>query len=227
MYVLNDFYFLKVGTLVRHAIWIVLGLLAFFIIGFSFLPGAGEVYRRAFSLNWSDVSMSLVCIPIYGLSAFGAGWGVFVTLSSFNKFKTNIIRSSCLIAFGQFGIMLGLSFLTKFSEAYFNGKYLLFYFEKLSLSTIWIYFFKHFAEKTDSNYYSMVDHSWTLYLSSGSVIAHMPWANLWSILFFFMLFWSNLVLVVIKGHIVVGKIVFEIILRFWKQFCRCEVWTYL
>lgn len=36
----------------------------------------------------------------------------------------------------------------------------------------------------------------TLYLSSGSVLVHMPWANLWSILFYFMLFLGAMIIIV-------------------------------
>lgn len=60
-------------------------------------------------------------IPIYGLSAFGPGWGLMITLASFNKFKTNIKKSSWIICLIQMFIMLGLNLLINLTERYFKG----------------------------------------------------------------------------------------------------------
>ncbi|XP_013104347.2 sodium-dependent neutral amino acid transporter SLC6A17 [Stomoxys calcitrans] len=162
-----------IGLLVRYSLWIILGLMAFFLVVFCFLPGASHVFVHMFWADARDIVPSLFMIPIFGISAFGPGWGMLITLSSFNKFNTHIIKSSCLIAVGQFGLLFGLDLLGKLSEAF-------------------IY------EKTDGNYFSYAENIWHLYLSSGSVMAHMPWANLWSILFYFMLFLSSLVLMVLQ-----------------------------
>lgn len=97
--------------------------MAFFLIGFSFLPGAEFVYSQAFRVRWRELVASVLTIPLYGMSAFGPGWGLFITLGSFNKFKTNIIKSSCLIAFGQFFMIVAMEFLTKLTESYFISTY--------------------------------------------------------------------------------------------------------
>uniref|UniRef100_A0A1I8PZ61 Transporter n=1 Tax=Stomoxys calcitrans TaxID=35570 RepID=A0A1I8PZ61_STOCA len=158
-----------IGTLIRYSMCIVIGLMTSFIIAFSFLPGASKVYENIFDTTHHSFMNTVAYIPICGLAAFGPGWGMVITLSSFNKFNTNVVKSSCLIALGQFGVMLGLEFLIRLSEAFL------------------------FANAND-NYYRDVEVFWTLYLSSGNVLAHLPWANLWSILFYFMLFLSNLTL---------------------------------
>lgn len=96
------------------------------LLRFSFLPGSGTVYRRFVIPTWRDIVHCLASIPIYGLSAFGPGWGLFITLSSFNKFKTNIMKQSWIIGLGQLGVILGLDMVTNLVEQYFNGWFLCF-----------------------------------------------------------------------------------------------------
>lgn len=60
-------------------------------------------------------------IPIYGLSAFGPGWGLFITLSSFNKFKTNIKKTSWIIGLAQMFVIVALTLLVHLTERYFKG----------------------------------------------------------------------------------------------------------
>ncbi|XP_037812916.1 sodium- and chloride-dependent neutral and basic amino acid transporter B(0+)-like [Lucilia sericata] len=163
----------KLGQLIRYSVWIFVGLLIICLIRFSFLPGAGVVYRKVFMPYWREYLYSFNMLPMYGLSAFGPGWGILITLSSFNKFKTNIKKSSWIIALGQMLVIVALSLITQLSERYLK-------------------------ETTDNNYYSRVERVSALYLSSGSVMAHMKWANLWSILYFFMMFLGALVLIVIQ-----------------------------
>ncbi|XP_073825458.1 sodium- and chloride-dependent neutral and basic amino acid transporter B(0+)-like [Musca autumnalis] len=175
-----------IGTIVRYTVYMVLGLMCFFIIGFSFLPGSGHVFRHLFTVRWRDVMFGIVTIPMHGMSAFGPGWGIFLTMASFNKFRTNVIKQSCLIALGQFMVMIGLDVLTNLSETFFN-------------------------EVTNGDYYAQVEHVWILYLSSGSVLAHFPWANLWSILFYFMLFWSSMTLMILQLHSIITSTLDEFI----------------
>ncbi|TMW40890.1 hypothetical protein DOY81_014030, partial [Sarcophaga bullata] len=84
----------KIGQLIRYSVWTFVSLLAVSIVVFSFLPGAGSVYRKVFLPSWIRCIIGLSMIPNYGLSGFGPGWGLIITLSSFNKFKTNIKKSS-------------------------------------------------------------------------------------------------------------------------------------
>lgn len=116
-------FLLQFGQLIRYTVWTVIGLLVLFVIRFSFLPGAGHAYYNAFIPRWSDILKGLVSIPIYGLSSFGPGWGLFITLSSFNKFKTNIINYSWYIGLGQLLLTLGLNMLVHLTEKYFGGKF--------------------------------------------------------------------------------------------------------
>ncbi|XP_075152759.1 sodium-dependent proline transporter-like [Haematobia irritans] len=174
-----------IGLIIRYSLWIVLGLMSLFIVAFSFLPGAANVYSNMFQLPNHHVVSMVVAIPILGISALGPGWGMVISLSSFNKFNTNIIKSSCLIVLGQFAITFGLDLLAKLSEAFFY-------------------------EKTDGGYFGDEEIFWTIYLSSASVIEHMPWANLWSILFYFMLFLSSMIVMVLQ--------LFSILTSFFDEF---------
>ncbi|XP_059221481.1 sodium- and chloride-dependent neutral and basic amino acid transporter B(0+)-like [Stomoxys calcitrans] len=179
-----------IGTIIRYSFWIVLGLMVFFLIAFSLLPGASNVFSKIFDTPSHLYMGILAAAPIFGLAALGPGWGIVISLSSFNKFNTNIIKSGCLIALGQFGVVLGLDFLAKFSEAFF---------------------LVNFLEKTAGNYISKVNSFWRLYLSSGSVMAHLPWPNLWSILFFFMLFLSSFMLMLLQLHSILTSIFDEFV----------------
>ncbi|XP_075152760.1 sodium- and chloride-dependent neutral and basic amino acid transporter B(0+)-like [Haematobia irritans] len=174
-----------IGLIIRYSLWIVLGLMAFFILAFSFLPGGANVYSYMFQLPKEHIINMFAAIPVLGLSALGPGWGMIISLSSFNKFNTNIIKSSCLIVFGQFAVTFGLDLLAKLSEAFFY-------------------------EKADGDYFIGADSFWTIYLSSASVIEHMPWANLWSILFYFMLFLSSMIVMVLQ--------LFSILTSFFDEF---------
>ncbi|XP_046810663.1 sodium- and chloride-dependent neutral and basic amino acid transporter B(0+)-like [Lucilia cuprina] len=163
----------KMGQLIRYSVRVFICLLVICLIRFSFLPGAGAVYRKVIIPPWVNYIHGITMIPIYGLSAFGPGWGLFITLSSFNKFKTNIKKTSWIIGLAQMFIIVAISLLTHLTERYFK-------------------------EVTDNNYYSRVERILTLYLSSGSVMVDMAWANLWSILFFFMLFLGATLLIIIQ-----------------------------
>ncbi|XP_013104377.2 sodium- and chloride-dependent neutral and basic amino acid transporter B(0+) [Stomoxys calcitrans] len=169
------------GALIRYCVWTTLGLLGFLLIRFSFLPGAKAIYGHLFVPSLKDIAMGFAAIPIYGVSPFGPGWGLFITLSSYNQFKTNIIKSSWLIGLGQFFLILGLDLLMNFTEIYLRGI-------------------------TDNNYYSQVENIWTLYLSTGSVMVDMPWPNLWSILLYLMLFLGAMILILIQLHSILTAI---------------------
>ncbi|KAM7353631.1 sodium- and chloride-dependent neutral and basic amino acid transporter B(0+)-like isoform 1-T1 [Cochliomyia hominivorax] len=171
----------RFGQMIRYTVWTLCGLLLLFLLRFSFLPGSGTVYKRVAIPTWRDVVHGLISIPVYGFSAFGPGWGLFITLSSFNKFKTNIMKQSWIIGFGQLGIILGLDLLANLTEKYFDVT-------------------------TDYNYYSQVEQIWTLYLSTASVMSHMAWANMWSILFYFMLFLSAMLLILIQLYTILVTI---------------------
>ncbi|XP_065358428.1 sodium- and chloride-dependent glycine transporter 2-like [Calliphora vicina] len=169
------------GKIIRYTVWILLGLLVLLIIRFSFLPGSGGVYGSFFTLTWSDITNGLASIPIYGLTAFGPGWGLFITLSSFNKFTTNIIKQSWFIGLGQMVILIGLDLLANLTEQYFS-------------------------ELTNYNYFSDAEYLWVLYLSPASVMTHMEWPNFWTILYYFMLFLSGMLLITTQLYTILTTI---------------------
>lgn len=80
------------------------------------------MYRHLFIPTWRDIGAGIAAIPIYGISGFGPGWGLFITLSSYNKFKTNIVKYSWIIGLGQFFLILGIDMLQNFTEVYLRGE---------------------------------------------------------------------------------------------------------
>lgn len=111
------------GLIIRYTVWLICGLLVLFLIRFSLLSSAKGAYYRLGQQECAETLKGLYNIPIYSLSAFGPGWGLFITLSSFNKFQTNIIKQSWFIAFGQFAILFGLDLLALLTEQYLDGKF--------------------------------------------------------------------------------------------------------
>lgn len=65
------------------------------------MPGVGKVINDIFAPNWRDFVDGMMSIPNFGISAFGPGWGLILTLASFNKFNTNIRYTSWLIGGGH------------------------------------------------------------------------------------------------------------------------------
>ncbi|XP_037812895.1 sodium- and chloride-dependent glycine transporter 1-like isoform X2 [Lucilia sericata] len=171
----------KFGQIIRYTVWTLLGLLLILLIRFSFLPGSDEVFKRHITLVWDDIIEITLLIPVYGITAFGPGWGIFITLSSFNKFKTNIMKQSWIIAFGQLGIVVGLDVMAQFIQQYYR-------------------------EETVYNYPSDVEYVWFLYLTTGSAISHMAWANMWSILLNLMLFLSGMLLIIMQLYTILTTI---------------------
>ncbi|KAI9585837.1 sodium-dependent proline transporter [Glossina fuscipes] len=176
----------KFGVCLRYAMWIMLSLLVLFLIRFSFLDGAGHVFSKIFAIHPREFVNGILASPMYTLTSFGPGWGLFITLASFNKFNADIVKSTWMISFGQVFIMTGLTALSVFSEA-------------------------HFGHITEGNYYTSVDHHWLLFLSSGSVMANMSGANFWSMLFYFMLFLSSLVLMILQLYSILTSVFDEFV----------------
>lgn len=61
--------------------------------------------------------------PMYFLAAFGAGWGSIITISSLNKFNTNIMKTSWYICIGQFVILTILNMISMIVEYEIERKY--------------------------------------------------------------------------------------------------------
>ncbi|XP_013104351.2 sodium-dependent proline transporter [Stomoxys calcitrans] len=163
----------KIGQLIRYTVQCIIALMVFFIVRFSFLPGTAAHYERIFSPNWKDFVTELTKLPAYGICAFGPGWGLFITLASFNRFKGNITRPSWLIGIGQMFIIFGLDMLEKFIMLHLD-----------SLS---------------EDYFSRQRSQFgTFVLIGGSSMAALKWPNLWCILFYTMVLASSITIMVLQ-----------------------------
>ncbi|XP_073825460.1 sodium- and chloride-dependent neutral and basic amino acid transporter B(0+)-like [Musca autumnalis] len=191
----------KIGQFIRYSVQLVLGLMLLFILRYSFVPGTMAHYRRILLPNWKDFVAELAKLPAYGVSAFGPGWGLFITLSSFNKFRTNITRSSWIIGIGQMFVIFALDMLDKFINL-------------------------HLKSSTDDLFFRQQTQFGTFFLHSGSSLAAFAWPNLWCILFYAMLFTAAVVLMVIQLHSILTSIFDEFVfLREHKLRITCYIIT--
>uniref|UniRef100_A0A0A1XKM1 Sodium-and chloride-dependent neutral and basic amino acid transporter B(0+) n=2 Tax=Zeugodacus cucurbitae TaxID=28588 RepID=A0A0A1XKM1_ZEUCU len=151
----------------RYTIWASLVLLVIAVIRFLFLSLDFKYIFSFFIASPRELAESIPNTLLFIVSAFGPGWGSIIALASFNRFKTNIMNFSWLICVGQMCIFMAYGILTHIIQGYFHS------------------ITEHYDEV--DNLYVYVNHHWSLYLSSGSVLATMSWPNLWSLLFFAML----------------------------------------
>lgn len=76
-----------------------------------------------FTITWDSFLEGVTIAPIYTITAFGPGWGILISLSSHNTFRTNIFRYSWYIGLGQIFILITLNIIVILTEHYFNGNY--------------------------------------------------------------------------------------------------------
>jgi len=111
----------KFGKCIRYMVIGTLNLLLVCFVRFLFLPGGlswlGE-YIAPKPGNWA---MGTVSSFLIATQAFGAGWGGVIALSSFNRFKTNIMSYSWIISFGQIFIFIMFGMVSFMLEQYFKG----------------------------------------------------------------------------------------------------------
>ncbi|XP_023296344.2 sodium-dependent proline transporter-like [Lucilia cuprina] len=176
----------QIGQLIRYSVCIVIVLLILLIVRLSFIPGVGEVFSDIFTPNWPDFIDGIKSIPNYGISAFGPGWGLILTLASFNKFNTNIRYTSWLIGGGHMLMII----LYCIMELLIKGC--------VSLLT-------HESFHGGSTPYL------ALYLTGGSVFDSLQWGNLWSIMFYLMLVLAGVTLMIIQLNIILYSIFDEFI----------------
>jgi len=124
MFDINRDSFFKFGKLLRYMILSALIILLICLVRFLFLPGALDgllhyVRPQTHSMANGGISMTIVV-----LQAFGSGWGSVMSLSSFNRFKTNILSYSWIIAFGQTLVYILFGMVSFILHHYFRGKYL-------------------------------------------------------------------------------------------------------
>ncbi|KAH8334119.1 hypothetical protein KR059_006803 [Drosophila kikkawai] len=178
----------KFGKLSRYMVLGTLGLLLVCLVRFLFLPGAINGLLRYVTPHRQDLG-GIGSTFIMVLNAFGAGWGSVMTLSSFNKFQTNIMAYSWIISFGQVFIYILFGMVTFMLEHYFEGFYLNIYFIIFLINYLLNLFN---AEVKVATYDTHVMSHWMLYLSSASVLASMEWANLWTFIYYTMLLMASL-----------------------------------
>ncbi|XP_061402547.1 sodium-dependent proline transporter-like [Musca vetustissima] len=189
----------KIGQFIRYSVQHIICLLMIFIIRYSFEPGTLAHYKRIFQPNWNDFVSEMSKLPAYGISAFGPGWGLFITLSSFNKFRTNITRSSWIIGIGQMFVIFSLDMLEKFINL-------------------------HLKSSTEDHYFRQQTQFGSFFLTSGSSLAALEWPNVWCILFYGMLFLATVVLMVIQLHSILTSVFDEFVfLREQKLCCTLYV----
>ncbi|XP_017097654.2 sodium- and chloride-dependent glycine transporter 1-like [Drosophila bipectinata] len=160
----------KFGRFIRFMVIGTLGLVVVCFVRLIFLPGAltGLLTYVAPKNPVGELFMGFSSTFIMVLQAFGAGWGSVIALSSFNGFKTNIMSYSWIAAFGQVLI------------------YILFGMISFMID-------KHYTEMSTESYDTHVLNHWLLFLSSASAMAGMHWANLWTIIYYFMLLMASLI----------------------------------
>ncbi|KAH8249667.1 hypothetical protein KR032_011275 [Drosophila birchii] len=172
----------KFGKLNRFMVLGTLGLLLICFVRFLFLPGAIKGLLRFATPHEQDI-MGVGSTFIMVLHAFGAGWGSVITLSSFNKFQTNIMSYSWIISFGQIFIYILFGMVSFMLDHYF---------QEVNVASF------------DTH---VLDH-WMLFLSSASVIATMEWANLWTFIYYSMLLMASLTVMVGSAHISKQRVYF-------------------
>ncbi|KAH8281500.1 hypothetical protein KR054_000916 [Drosophila jambulina] len=160
----------KFGKLNRYLVLGTLGLLIVCLVRFLFLPGAIKGLLRFVTPHEQDM-MGMGSTFIMVLHAFGAGWGSVITLSSFNKFQTNIMAYSWIISFGQISIYILFGMATFMLE-------------------------HHFQEVKVATFDTHVMSHWVLFLSSASVMASMELANMWTFIYYTMLLMASLTVMV-------------------------------
>ncbi|XP_037711634.1 sodium- and chloride-dependent neutral and basic amino acid transporter B(0+)-like [Drosophila subpulchrella] len=156
----------KFGKFIRHMVIGTLVLLLVCFVRFLFLPGALLGLNKYMTLDLEHLAMGSISSFIIALQAFGAGWGSVIALSSFNGFKTDIMSYSWIISFGQIFIFIMFGMVSFMLDHYFR-------------------------ELDDATTYVMKD--WLLFLSGASVISTMGWANLWTFIYYTMLFMAALI----------------------------------
>ncbi|XP_016924204.3 sodium- and chloride-dependent neutral and basic amino acid transporter B(0+) [Drosophila suzukii] len=154
------------GKFIRYMVIGTLALLLVCFVRFLFLPGALLGLNKYMTLDSEHLAMGSVSTFIIALQAFGAGWGSVIALSSFNGFKTDIMSYSWIISFGQIFIFIMFGLVSFMLDHYFK-------------------------ELGDATTFVLKD--WMLFLSGASVISTMGWANMWTFIYYTMLFMAALI----------------------------------
>ncbi|XP_037709582.1 sodium- and chloride-dependent neutral and basic amino acid transporter B(0+)-like isoform X2 [Drosophila subpulchrella] len=149
----------KFGKFIRYMVIGTLILLLMCFVRFLFLPGGLSWLGEYIAPKPRDWAMGTVSSFLIATQAFGAGWGGVITLSSFNRFKTNIMSYSWIISFGQIFIFIMFGMVSFMLEQYFKG----------------------LVEDFDKTY---VNNIWQMLLGSASALSTTGWPNLWTFIYY-------------------------------------------
>lgn len=121
------------GRLIRYMMLTSLGLLSICFVRFLFLPGALDGLTHYVTPHPDVMAHGALTMTVVVLQAFGSGWGSVITLSSFNHFKTNVMKYSWVISFGQTLVYILFGMVTFMIKSHFEGT------DKIILKSIYIY----------------------------------------------------------------------------------------
>ncbi|XP_043950152.1 sodium- and chloride-dependent glycine transporter 1 isoform X1 [Drosophila biarmipes] len=158
----------KFGNFIRNMVIGTLVLLLVCFVRFLFLPGLYLEQMIDVRIYSNTMARGATSTFIIALQAFGAGWGSVIALSSFNKFKTNIISYSWIISFGQIFIYIMFGLVSSMLHQYFHVN-------------------------ADTSFSSFVQSHWLLFLSSASALSSVGWPNLWTLIYYTMLLMAALI----------------------------------
>lgn len=127
LYILIQF-----GRLIRYMMLSALILLSICFVRFLFLPGALDGLTHYVTPHPDSMAHGALTMTVVVLQAFGSGWGSVMTLSSFNHFKTNVMKYSWVIGFGQTLVYILFGMVTFMIKSHFEGTYKIITFEYLA-----------------------------------------------------------------------------------------------
>ncbi|XP_018798346.1 PREDICTED: sodium-dependent proline transporter-like [Bactrocera latifrons] len=170
----------KLSTVLRYCIFTVFILLFISVLRFALVPQYPLLSLFDFFLpSWDKQLESFPSVGIFVISAFGAGWGTIISLASFNKFKTKITQNSWIICLGQMLVFLSFGYIVYVTDIFYDE-------------------IRQAYDSKEPDSYVYISKMWVLFLSTGSVMAEMSWANLWCILYYAMLFLAALITISIS-----------------------------
>ncbi|EDW03476.1 GH10485 [Drosophila grimshawi] len=183
----------KFGKLVRYMVVSTLVLLVVCFIRFLFLPGAWDGLTHFVKPRADSMVNGTRAMLIIVLQAFGSGWGTVIALSSFNNFKTNVMKYNWIIAFGQTLVYILFGMVTYMLDNYF----------------------KTIEPKDFSSY---VLKNWVSYLSGASALSTLEWPNMWTIIYFTMMLMASLIVMITQLFTVFTSLFDEFeVLRMYKK----------
>lgn len=168
-----------------------LGLLSICFVRFLFLPGALDGLTHYVTPHPDVMAHGALTMTVVVLQAFGSGWGSVITLSSFNHFKTNVMKYSWVISFGQTLVYILFGMVTFMIKSHFEGTY-----EKIFENVYLSISLSVFIATRPSDFTAYVESNWMLYLATASALSTMELPNMWTLIYYIMLLIASLVVMV-------------------------------